>query len=59
MWGEILGVSTIVQGKPHAESSWVLRTVSKGADPQDGKTIPTGTIPSHRVKWEMVSKGVI
>ena len=27
MWGETLGVPTIFQGQPHAESSWVSRTV--------------------------------
>ena len=57
MLGEILGVPTIVQGQPHAESSLALRIMSKGDDPQDGKTHTMGT--TTRVKWEMISKGVI
>ena len=59
IWDEILGNLTIVQGQPHAKSSQVSRAMSKGADPQDGKSIPMGTIPDHRVKWEMISKGMI
>ena len=38
MWDEILGAPTNVQGQPHAESSWVLRIIPKGINPQDGKT---------------------
>ena len=59
MWSKILGVPTIVQCKPHVEVSWASRTMSKGANPQDQKTIHMGIIPCHTVKWKMISKGVI